>query len=133
VLSYNAGSFEWITQSGGGGGGETNTASNIGAGGIGVYKQKTGVNFEFKNLNAGSNKISITNDSVNDEIDIDINTANLGLSASDVGLGNVDNTSDASKPVSTATQTALNNKADQRRLLLIIKPIPQLRLPELHP
>lgn len=29
-----------------------------------------------------------------------------------VGLGNVDNTSDANKPVSTATQTALNLKAD---------------------
>lgn len=28
----------------------------------------------------------------------------------DVGLGNVDNTSDANKPVSTATQTALNGK-----------------------
>jgi hypothetical protein len=32
-------------------------------------------------------------------------------SKSDVGLGNVDNTSDANKPVSTATQTALNAKA----------------------
>lgn len=31
--------------------------------------------------------------------------------ASDVGLGNVDNTSDANKPVSGATQTALNLKA----------------------
>jgi hypothetical protein len=31
---------------------------------------------------------------------------------SDVGLGNADNTSDANKPVSTATQTALNLKAD---------------------
>lgn len=30
----------------------------------------------------------------------------------DVGLGNVDNTSDANKPVSTATQTALNLKAN---------------------
>jgi hypothetical protein len=29
-----------------------------------------------------------------------------------VGLGNVDNTSDANKPVSTATQTALNLKAN---------------------
>lgn len=28
-----------------------------------------------------------------------------------MGLGNVDNTSDASKPISTATQTALNGKA----------------------
>lgn len=30
-----------------------------------------------------------------------------------VGLGNVDNTSDANKPVSSATQTALNAKADK--------------------
>ena len=39
------------------------------------------------------------------------------LAKGDVGLGNVDNTSDANKPVSTATQTALDlkkNKAEQR-------------------
>lgn len=35
-----------------------------------------------------------------------------GLAKSNVGLANVDNTSDAAKPVSTATQTALNGKAD---------------------
>lgn len=35
-----------------------------------------------------------------------------GLVKADVGLGNVDNTSDANKPVSTATQTALNGKQD---------------------
>lgn len=34
------------------------------------------------------------------------------LDKSDIGLANVDNTSDASKPVSTATQTALNAKED---------------------
>lgn len=34
------------------------------------------------------------------------------LTKSDVGLGNVDNTSDANKPVSTATQTELDKKAD---------------------
>lgn len=33
------------------------------------------------------------------------------ITKSDVGLSNVDNTSDANKPVSTATQTALNGKA----------------------
>ena len=32
------------------------------------------------------------------------------VTKSNVGLGNVDNTSDANKPVSTATQTALNSK-----------------------
>lgn len=36
----------------------------------------------------------------------------LALVKGDVGLGNVDNTSDANKPVSTATQTALDLKAN---------------------
>jgi hypothetical protein len=35
-----------------------------------------------------------------------------GIVKGDVGLGNVDNTSDADKPISTATQTALNLKQD---------------------
>ena len=35
-----------------------------------------------------------------------------GLTKTTVGLGNVDNTSDANKPISTATQTALNLKAN---------------------
>jgi heme O synthase-like polyprenyltransferase len=34
-----------------------------------------------------------------------------GITAAMVGLGNVDNTSDADKPISTATQSALNDKA----------------------
>ena len=38
---------------------------------------------------------------------------NKQLSKSDVGLGNVDNTSDANKPISSATQTALDNKVDE--------------------
>lgn len=40
-------------------------------------------------------------------------TGVVTLVKGDVGLGNVDNTSDANKPVSTATQTALNNKVDK--------------------
>lgn len=38
-------------------------------------------------------------------------TGAVTLDKTDVGLSNVDNTSDANKPVSTATQTALNGKA----------------------
>lgn len=38
-------------------------------------------------------------------------TGTVTLTKSDVGLGSVDNTSDASKPVSTATQTALDTLA----------------------
>jgi hypothetical protein len=39
-------------------------------------------------------------------------TGTVTLAKGDVGLGNVDNTSDANKPVSTATQTALDGKQD---------------------
>jgi hypothetical protein len=40
-----------------------------------------------------------------------------GVTASDLTLGNVDNTSDADKPVSTATQTALDLKANEAALV----------------
>ena len=36
-----------------------------------------------------------------------------GTTKGDIGLGNVDNTSDADKPISTATQTALDGKVDK--------------------
>lgn len=39
-------------------------------------------------------------------------SALTGITPSQIGLGSVNNTSDVSKPVSTATQTALNLKAD---------------------
>jgi len=39
-------------------------------------------------------------------------SADVSITKSDVGLANADNTSDANKPVSTATQTALNLKAN---------------------
>lgn len=40
-------------------------------------------------------------------------TSDVTLDKNDVGLGNVDNTSDLNKPISTATQTALDNKIDK--------------------
>lgn len=52
-------------------------------------------------------------DSVNGEIGIVV------LDKDDVGLGNVDNTSDANKPVSTAQQTALNLKANSADLATV--------------
>ena len=41
-----------------------------------------------------------------------LNTAIAGITKTSLGIGNVDNTSDSNKPVSTATQTALNTKAN---------------------
>lgn len=53
----------------------------------------------------------------NVETDLSSHTSNTSnphnVSKSQVGLGNVDNTSDLNKPISTATQTALNSKADK--------------------
>jgi hypothetical protein len=40
------------------------------------------------------------------------NTININVNKTDLGLNNVDNTSDLNKPISTATQTALNGKED---------------------
>lgn len=54
-----------------------------------------------------------TSASTGDIEEIDIATTlktDLNLTSTDVGLGNVNNTSDAAKPISTATQTALDAK-----------------------
>lgn len=46
------------------------------------------------------------------------NTSNPhGVTKAQVGLGNVDNTSDVNKPISTATQTALDGKFTQRTII----------------
>lgn len=53
-----------------------------------------------------------------DEVNIKVDTHNSNTSnphsitKSQIGLGNVDNTSDLNKPISTATRTALNGKAN---------------------
>lgn len=58
--------------------GEANTASNVGTAGVGVFKQKTGVNLEFKKVNAGSLKVTVTDDVANSEVDVDVVTAAPG-------------------------------------------------------
>lgn len=67
---------EFIT----GGGGEANTASNAGVGGVGVFDQKDGVDLKFRNINAGSSKVTITNDAGNSEIDVDVDPSNINTS-----------------------------------------------------
>ena len=49
---------------------------------------------------------------VKGDAETEFRNGNVNLTKANIGLGNVDNTSDANKPVSTATQTALNGKQD---------------------
>lgn len=106
----------------GGGGGETNTASNVGTAGVGPFKQKNGVDLEFKNINAGSNKISITDDAVEDEIDVDVNEANIVHQNIDGAGTNTHATIDShisssSNPHSvTKAQVSLTNVTDDAQL-----------------
>lgn len=55
-------------------GGEANTASNVGTGGVGPFKQKTGTDLEFKNVAAGSAKLAVTDDVANSNVNIDLGT-----------------------------------------------------------
>jgi hypothetical protein len=45
-------------------------------------------------------------------LSVNSKTGDVILNKEDIGLGNCDNTSDTNKPVSSATQTALNEKSD---------------------
>lgn len=66
-------------------------------------------------VTSGDNDVFPIVDVVSDEtkkIKLSRVKASLNIQKTDVGLSNVDNTSDINKPISTATQTALNLKAN---------------------
>lgn len=82
-------------------GGEVNTASNVGTDGVGIFKQKTLVDLEFKKLNAGSSKVTVTDDTGNDEVDIDV------ADASDSQKGAVELATAAETTTGTDTARAI--------------------------
>lgn len=94
-------------------------------GGGSVYdKLEAGTNINIEETSDGKAKISATGEVSSEDTyareQIADHIADKDnpheVSAADVGLGNCDNTSDLNKPISTATQTALNLKADKTEL-----------------
>ena len=76
ILLWDGLSYVWSNPSNIGAG-EANTASNVGTLGTGVYKQKTGINLEFRNITNGSAKILQSLDG-NNNIVIDANAIQIG-------------------------------------------------------
>lgn len=73
----------------------------------------TGAGVERYDYNALDNVPITTNTRVKGDAEVEYRDGNVNLTKANIGLGNVDNTSDANKPVSTAQQTALNGKVDK--------------------
>lgn len=74
--------------------GEVNTASNQNAGGVGVFKQKTGVDLEFRGINAKNASVAVSLDAPNNEIDVEVN-----ISATSGNLLSIDGTGVLAKQV----------------------------------
>ena len=55
-----------------GGGGESNSGANVGVGGVGPFKDKTGITLNFKSIHTEGGTVLIRDDTTNDNIDIDV-------------------------------------------------------------
>lgn len=73
-----------------------------------VITNTSGTNTGDQNLSG----LMVKANNLSDLTSVSTAKTNLALVKGDVGLGNVDNTSDVNKPVSTAQQTALNLKVN---------------------
>lgn len=58
-------------------GAEANTASNVGTGGVGVFKQKTGSDLEFKNIGVAGG-LTVADDVGTDRVNLSISTGGVG-------------------------------------------------------
>lgn len=71
----------------------------------------TGYGIEQYDYNALDNRPTITNTRVKGDAEAEYRSGDVNITKANIGLGNVDNTKDVDKPISTATQAALDEIA----------------------
>ena len=71
--------------------GEANTASNVGTAGVGVYDDKVGVDLQFRKIAPGSAKVTVTDNSGNNQVDVDVDVSEI----SHTGLADIGTTTHA--------------------------------------
>lgn len=103
IVKSSAGTTIDIDVLGQGAVGEANTTSNGGTGGVGIVLPKDAVNLPFKSIAGGSNKITVTDDATNKNVDIDVAEANLTLN----NIGGILNVAHGGTGLNTITTQAL--------------------------
>lgn len=88
------------------------TATNVGVNGIGLFKQKTGSNLEFKNISAKSSKINVTNEASENTVAIDVNENNINIkNLLNAPSGDVVGTTDTQTLLNKTINSSSNNVA----------------------
>jgi hypothetical protein len=63
------------------------SASNVGSSGIGLFDAKAGSDFQFRSLNAASNRVMLSLDAANRKVDLDVSAADVLAAGSLAQLG----------------------------------------------
>ena len=72
------------------------SGSNVGGGGVAIFKQKNGNIMEYRTINTSSTKLSVTLDGGNNEVDLDVVPSNINIGdLNNAPTGSVIGTTDA--------------------------------------
>jgi hypothetical protein len=76
LIATGAATAEWALPPGAAGG-EANTMDNVGTSGEGLFKQKVGVEFQMRNIDAGSSIVTVAQNAGNDTVEVDVDPSQI--------------------------------------------------------